>query len=156
MLILCAIANTCNNSLGQTLNFQVVSNTNTKVSGTSGEFNAVQCNNPAWTAVIPEATWIWENCLGTLYTKAIFKVSFIIPGLPSHGNLHISFDDELLSVIINTKDTGYKFTSYSGNSVKNYDVIDYLVSGINTVLFTVKNNKGLGGLLFSLNITMFN
>ena len=153
-LSLFAFAEICGNPPGQTINFYVVSDFNTKVIGSSTESDSGPVYEPAWTARIPEAIWIWDKLSGHNPITNTFKTQFAIPGSPSYGKLHIAFDDILESVIVNNKDSGCKFSSYMDGSEKICDILPYLVHGINTVYFTVKNEHLNGGLLYLMNISI--
>ena len=154
MLSHCLVAEICKNSLNQSVKIYVVSDTNTKISGTNVESNAVATRKGGWSANISEATWIWNNYIASNYVALTFKVQFFLPGIVLSGILRVAFDDYLSSVYVNNKITECKFLSYSGGSEKNCDLTTFLESGMNTILFNVKNLGGYAGLLYLLNVSI--
>ena len=154
-LLFLATSQTCENPIGQILNFNLVSNTDTMITGVFPEFNAVPAIKfSGWTAKIPGATWIWDKSTTTGYRKADFRLQFALPGVPKSGNLVVATDDNLLSATVNGNDSGCKGSSYKSGTEKNCNVLSYLVSGMNTIIFKVESTIGEAGLLYGLNISI--
>ena len=147
-------ADYCPNPQDKFINFYVVSDSNTKVTGFFEESNAVPYNIVNYIANISEAIWISDKNTGYDSTILTFKVKFAVPGSPTFGNLAIAFDDYLLNVTINGKDTNCKYFSYISGKEIYCDVLSYLSFGINTALFVVQNIGGPAGLIFLLNISV--
>ena len=81
----------------------------------------------------------------------MFKTYIGIPGVPLAGTLRIACDD-ICSVTINGQNSGCQGASFSPGTEKNCSLLPFLVSGINTVLFSVTNKGGAAGLLYLIEI----
>ena len=83
-----------------------------------------------------------------------FQIKFAIPGLPYSGILRIAYDDLLINVKINSQNAGCTFMDGIYDVEKKCNVTNYLVPGINTILFIVQNTGGPGGLIYLLNVSV--
>ena len=156
-LSLYAYAQNCQNSLPTNFTFFIVSNSNTFAKGPDMpiEGNAVHCQtDPAWIANIPGATWIWDRySVSNLNTEqiAIFRTEIAIPGVPLAVTLRIASDNNS-NVTINGKNPGCQGAWFNAGSEKNCSLLPFLVSGINSVVFTVISSGGPAGLLYSIEV----
>ena len=154
IFLLDAAAQVCLSTSNQIIKIYIVSDLNTKVVGPFQEANSFKTQPGSWLANIPEATWIWDAYQATEYKTVTFKVSFALPGIPKSGILRVAFDDILVSVTINNAITSCSFSNYMDGSEQNFNITDFLLPGMNIVLFTVKNVGGCAGLLYLLNISI--
>ena len=157
-LTISAFGQNCQNPSLQTLNFFVVSNSNTQVVGPDmlSQGQAVHCwVSPAWTASIPGATWIWDRFTvsnPSIQQTVYYKVQFFIPGVPSAGTLRIAADD-IYTVTVNGQNPGCAGASFSAGTERNCNVYPYLVAGMNTAQFTATNTGGgPAGLLYKFDL----
>ena len=74
-----------------------------------------------------------------------------IPGVPLAGTLRIASDDSS-NVNINGENPGCQGASFKAGTERNCSLLPYLVTGLNTVLFSVSNIGGVAGLLYSIEI----
>ena len=81
----------------------------------------------------------------------MFKTQIGIPGVPLAGTLRIACDN-LCSATINGQNPGCQGASYYPGSEKNCNLLPFLVTGVNTVLFSVTNQGGPAGLLYLIEI----
>ena len=149
-------------------NQKIVSDTSTKV---DGHDSVAVTPHPAWTASIPDATWIYSEALdgnGSSPTGTkTFTQTFNIVGTPANSSLDIAADN-MYTVTVNGNliDTGT-----SGTDLNNFASADSwvipaadLLTGANTISITVTNpaedpvthvpfgNPNPGGLLYKLTI----
>lgn len=154
----------CQDPSLQTLNFFVVSNSFTQVVGPDmlSQGQAVSCYTPStWNAQIPGATWIWDKYLvsnPSISQTVYFKVQFYIPGVPSGGILQVAADD-YLTVTVNGLSVGCDGAGFTISAQKTCNVLPYLIAGMNTAQFSVRNNGGASspysnpaGLLYKFNL----
>jgi len=149
----------CNPEASQT----IVSDTNTLVSGSPSV--PVSPIHPRWTASIPGATWIWgENPIADAVnqTSETFTRTFTIVGTPTGATLDIAADNSY-TVSVNGHDVGADSSEFNyqaeGQDTLTIPAAD-LVSGTNTISFTVTNFAMDGGtmatnpagLLYSLTV----
>ena len=74
LLLINALAEVCSNPQEKFINFYVASSSETKITGTSGESNAVASYITDWNAKIPEAIWIWDSAINYNPVNLTFKI----------------------------------------------------------------------------------
>ncbi len=121
-----------------------ISDTSTEVPGVE---NAVLLSptHPAWTASIPGASWIWtsnpvENPTNDGDLTKVFVENFIIVGTPTGGTLDVAADNSY-SVKVNGNVVPVVFDqdNFQSSTQDSYNIGAFLVSGVNTIEFTVTN-----------------
>lgn len=147
----------------------VSSDTMTKVNGNNNSILAWD-EHPAWTAIIPGASWIWDTYRTenpTLDETKFFSRTFYMPVNMTQAYLMIASDNEY-KVSINSFTNVFSATdsndavdhNFTSTGQDFYDALPYLVSGTNTITFEVKNlalengtvDNNPAGLLYSLEI----
>jgi hypothetical protein len=150
----------CNVSASQT----IVSDTATLMGAATTV--SVSPINGAWTAIISGATWIWgENPItnSLINTAETFTRNFTIVGTPTGATLMIAADNTY-TVSVNGHVVGSDLGEFNFNAGGQDTIVipaEVLVSGVNTISFTV-TNIGLpnstplsnpAGLLYKLTVT---
>lgn len=123
---------------------EVVSDTSNQVVG--GSFAvSTYAQNPRWTASIPGATWIWKTFFVPNPTQdetQIFTKTFSVTsaGTVDSASLVVAADNSY-TVSVNGTQIGSDNTetNYFDSDKDTYNVASNLVSGSNTISFTVKN-----------------
>ncbi len=121
-----------------------------------------------WTAVIPGATWIWatnpvESPTNDADLTKVFTKTFTIVGTPTGGSLEVAADNNY-SVKVNgtTVPVTFDQNNFQLGTQDTYNVLPLLVSGSNTLEFTVTNWEigqnadpaaNPAGLLYKLSLT---
>jgi hypothetical protein len=138
----------------------VVSDTTNQVSGpdVTGTVNAV-VSTYELPSTIPGASWIWDATIvsaPTAQQTVLITKTFALNRSPLEASLLVYVDDSF-TLNTNSQVTNCQATSVSANPVI-CDITNYLVSGTNTLLFTVTNKAYIGntpqqnpaGLLYQL------
>ncbi|MEK7176833.1 MAG: peptidoglycan-binding protein [Patescibacteria group bacterium] len=101
--------------------------------------------HPAWTASIPDATWIWATDPVEAPTNdgdltKVFTKTFAIVGTPTGGTLDVAADNNY-SVKLNGNSLPVVFdqNNFQLATQDSYDVSSLLISGLNTLEITVTN-----------------
>lgn len=140
----------------------IVSDTTNQVSGPDvvGVVNAVVSSYEG-ISPIPGALWIWDAAVVSnpqVQQTVIVTKTFIINGILSKANL-VAYVDNQFTLNVNGKLTNCQAANISANPVS-CDIANYLVSGSNTLSFTVINEACSGnnaqqnpaGLVYQLTI----
>ena len=113
----------------------------------------IECANPAWTASIPNANWIWAPdviaCVsgspGNAPVETVgFTKVFNITGTPEGGTLLLAADNSATVTINGTTIQGTTgdssgATPYNFQNVATVDITSYLVTGTNTITINGTN-----------------
>lgn len=154
----------------QTYNGNLVGGSLTIVSDTQTQVNAhngvpLTFVHPGWTASIPGATWIWETDGPTDPTVTegfTFTRTFNWSGSATAATLMVAADN-YYTVSLNGNPVGDELVdenNFQAGTQDNFNVLGFLVPGVNTLTF-VATNKGVpgsdgfgnpAGLLFKLTI----
>jgi uncharacterized repeat protein (TIGR01451 family) len=136
----------------------VVSDTTNTING-GGNAVATYNANPAWTANIPGATWIWKSYLvvnpsvndSTTFTKTFTLSSTSLADLSS-ASLMINADNSFIADLngVQVGADGTEFNYYIQNE-HTYNVVPNLHVGVNTLSFTVENFAAPAGTSPQLN-----
>jgi hypothetical protein len=112
----------------------------------------VECPNPAWTASIPGASWIWypdTSCIGGSPGDApietvTFTKTFTL-GTPGTGTLYLAADNSATvtingtTIVGTTGDPTGLVSQDNFQSVATVDLTGYLVPGANTIVINGTN-----------------
>ena len=149
----------------------VVSDTSTLIVPGDTNAAAVSTINPAWTASIPGATWIWNvdpQPSPVVFPQTVaFEKTFTVPGTVLSAILNIAADNTYTGMIngVATDNSAHPIGDPSTNNFQlatqdSYNVINAVTSGSNLAHFEVTNTAGStdplqnpGGLLYSIVIT---
>lgn len=106
--------------------------------------------NPAWSAQIPGARWIWKRNSNQGSSIDYFYKYFYLNS-PSLGLIEIAADDAFY-LFLNDKFTYCSCTSgcFYAQNKRECIVSKYLVRGINKLVVRLQNYGGPGGLIFKL------
>jgi len=123
----------------------VVSNSSTQVDG--HDALPLTFIHPAWTASIPDATWIWatdpvESPTNDADLTKTFTKTFTIVGTPTSGTLDIAADNNY-SAKVNGSVVPVVFdqNNFQLATQDSYDVSAFLISGVNTIEIKVTNKE---------------
>jgi hypothetical protein len=149
----------CNPEASQT----VVSDTSTTDTTDSHAAVLLSTIHAAWTA-LSGASWIWsDNPVVTpdVDETKVFTRTFSIVGMPLTGSLDIAADNHYIVKVNGTEVANPAEPEFNYGASTNYNITSNLVSGTNTLEFTVKNigiasssaDANPAGLLYRLNVT---
>ena len=130
---------------GSTL-LSAVSNSNTLANGpdTSGWMPAVPtyAGNPAWTASIPGATWIWDSYLvsnPSIDQIVQFSRTLNVPGKLISAYLTLSTDNDGTFAVNSNTMPSWATSTMSYQSATTFNVTNTMNSGSNLLNFSVRN-----------------
>ncbi len=141
---ICTITNTYVPACNANASASYVSGITTEVSE-GGNAVLLSPTHPAWTASIPGASWIWttnpvENPTNDGDLTKVFVQHFTIVGTPTGGTLDVAADNSY-SVKVNGNVVPVVFDqdNFQSSTQDSYNIGAFLVSGVNTIEFTVTN-----------------
>lgn len=139
----------------------IVSDTTNLIDGAANAV-ATYASNPAWTASIPGATWIWSSFNVTdpsVDQTTLFTKSFTLSDPIASASLTIAADNNFTAAVNGTQ-VAADASGLNYGSPKIYDVTAQLHTGMNAASFSVKNIGLVGssptsnpaGLLYKLHV----
>ncbi len=126
----------------------IVSDANTRV-GQTGYAALAWDQNPAWTAMIPRAHWIWDSykVQNPESDQTVFFFNDLnVIGKPAFGSVTIAADN-FYKLYVNGIVVGSELTNENNFALETqdtYNILPYLAEGDNIITFEVMNKGVLG------------